>query len=73
MESEEDVKQPRDNNKENETAVDDRMKQSEQKQDDKYIMEWQTVSRILDKFLFMLNCMCLVFALCYGYFTLFSS
>ena len=73
MESEEDAKQPRDNNKENETAVDDRMKKLEQKQDEKYIMEWQTVSRILDRFLFIINCMCLAFALCYGYFTLFSS
>ena len=73
MESEEDAKQPRDNNKDDETTVDDRMKQSEQKQDEKYITEWQTVSRILDRFLFMLNCMCLVFALCNGYFTLFSA
>ena len=39
---------------------------------DRNKLEWQIVSRILDRFLFLLNVISMIFAIGYGYITLFT-
>ena len=39
---------------------------------DRNKLEWQILSRILDKILFMLNIIIMIFVLCYGYIILYT-
>ena len=52
--------------------VDFTLKQPEIGEDERYIKEWQTVAKILDKLLFILNIISFVISFGYGYTILYT-
>ena len=55
------------------TEVDSTMKQPDVGEDEMHIKEWQTVAKVLDKLLFILNIISYVIAFGYGYTILYTN
>ena len=48
------------------------LKKLEEREDERNIKEWQTIAKVLDKLLFILNVISFIIAFCYGYITVYT-
>ena len=55
------------------TEVDSKLKQPDVGEDETHIKEWQTVAKVLDKLLFILNVISYLIAFGYGYTILYTN